>query len=123
MTEFVLAFDPNFLTCEEIPMNSIELHAVLTSTFAEAEHRIRAETSDAGAILISAHFSAGYAFSIDGLSFTIRTGFSSKSGNTVEVSGRDFWDCVSEFTRRLAFAERQASLKLGPPTIDADSAT
>lgn len=101
-------------------MNSLELHNVLRSAFAEAERIIQAETGTSKAIGFSIHAGGVYASS-GAIHFSITTGYTSSS-DAVEVKGRDFWDCVSEFIRRISFAERQAHVQLGPPTIDQTSA-
>jgi hypothetical protein len=99
-------------------MNYLELFTALHSTFAEAEKRIRADTGYPKAIGFSIY--GGDVYTVGGaIHFKIVTSYTS-SFEAIEVRGRDFWDCVSEFTRRLSFAERQATVQLGPPTIDAE---
>lgn len=86
-------------------MNSLELFTALHSTFVEAEKRIRADTGYPKAIGFSIY--GGDVYTTSGaIHFKIATSYGS-SCEAIEVKGRDFWDCVSEFTRRISFTERQ----------------
>jgi hypothetical protein len=105
----------------DIDMTSKQIHDTLAQLYNQAELVIRGETHHTGQIIFST-FCHRFPERSDSpnINFTIRTGYSS-NGTEIEVTGRDFWDCIAEFIRRAQFAKRQANLQLGPPTIDAST--
>lgn len=97
--------------------SSNDLYTLLQSTFAEATARISASGIADARIGFVIYAGERYGHSNE-VEFHITSGNYSSS---VEVIGRDFWECVGEFVRRGTFTQRQKNLELGAPVIDAES--